>query len=278
MTAAGKSAPGAGVKLALTEGVCRPDGDSAIGYAAGDQRQWAAPDLTHTRQSGTGRILYSLYGATPRNRFRRAILSLVIKLEEGTLHSGTLRRIFRDYHKVSVGAYTYGGCFVPGAFDKYTSIGRYGSVASGVRVMNRNHPLEFKSTHGLFFNPELGVAESDPIRYVPLEIGHDVWIGHGSIILPGVRAIGTGAVVGAGSVVNKDIPPYAVVFGCPARIIRYRFDKGTIQELLASRWWERSLEDIKSSPGEFLKPYKDSHALWDPHERRDSLHTGNPDR
>ena len=118
--------------------------------------------------------------------------------------------------------------------------------------------MEFKSTHGLFFNPDLGVAKSDPIRYVPLEIGHDVWIGHNTIILPRVRSIGTGAVVGAGSVVNKDIPPYAVVCGCPARIIRYRFSQGTIRGLLASRWWEKSLEEIKSTLDEYIKPYHGS--------------------
>jgi acetyltransferase-like isoleucine patch superfamily enzyme len=264
MTTSEKNDPAVGARRASTEGFFMTDRASTAGYTADDLRDWASPDLTHARQTEIGRILYRLYGATLRYRFRHIILKAVLKIEYGELYSGTLRKIFRDYHKVSVGIYTHGGCFVPGAFDKYTSIGRYCSVASPVRVTNRNHPMKFKSTHGLFFNPELGLAEIDTIRYLPLEIGHDVWIGHNAIILPSVRSIGTGAVVGAGSVVNKEVPPYAVVFGCPARVIGYRFSKETIRELLASRWWEKSLEEIRSSPDEYLKPYNDSVAISEP--------------
>jgi len=264
MTALEKQDPAAGAKGASTEGLLMANRVSADGQAADDLRHGAALDLAQARHVEINRILYRLYGATSRNRFRSLILNVVLKLEKGELYSGTLRRIFRDYHKVSVGMYTHGGCFVTGAVDKYTSIGRYCSMASPMRVMNRNHPLDFKSTHGFFFNPDLGISKTDPIRYVPLEIGHDVWIGHNAIILPSVRSIGTGAVVGAGSVVNKEIPPYAVVFGSPARIIRYRFPKETIEELLASRWWEKSPEEIKSTLGEYTKPYRGSVSMQGP--------------
>ena len=71
----------------------------------------------------------------------------------------------------------------------------------------------------------------------PIHIGHDVWIGYGAIIMDGVT-IGTGAVVAAAAVVTKDVPPYAIVAGVPARIIRYRFDDDTIRRLLESRWWD----------------------------------------
>jgi virginiamycin A acetyltransferase len=258
MTVLEKNDPAAGARGASPEGLFMANRVSADGHAGDDLRDGAALDLTQARHVEINRILYRLYGATSRNRFRRIILNVVLKLEKGELYSGTLRRIFRDYHNVSVGMYTHGGCFVAGAVDKYTSIGRYCSTASPMRVMNRNHPLEFKSTHGIFFNPVLGIAETDPVPHVPLEIGHDVWIGHNAIILPSVRSIGTGAVVGAGSVVNKEIPPYAVVFGSPARIIKYRFPKETIEELLASRWWEKSPEEIKSALGEYTKPYRGS--------------------
>ncbi len=264
MTAFEKNDPAAGAGHTPTEGLSMANRVSADGYAADDLRDWAALDLADARHVAINRILYRLYGATSRNRFRRIILNAVLKLEKGELYSGTLRRIFRDHHKVSVGMYTHGGCFVPGAVDKYTSIGRYCSVASPMRVMNRNHPLEFKSTHALFFNPVLGMSKTDPIRFVPLEIGHDVWIGHNAIILPSVRSIGTGAVVGAGSVVNKDIPPYAVVFGNPARIIKYRFSKETIHELLASRWWKKSPEGIESALDEYIKPYRGSVSIQGP--------------
>ena len=70
-----------------------------------------------------------------------------------------------------------------------------------------------------------------------VRIGHDVWIGRSAIVLAGVE-IGHGAVVGAGAVVTRDVAPYAIVAGNPARLIRFRFDETTRMRLLASRWWE----------------------------------------
>lgn len=264
MTAIEKTDPAVGAGHDPTGGLIMTNQVSAEGwYAADDFRDWAPLDLTHARQSGMNRILYRLYGVTSRAHFRRIILKVVLKLEKGEMYSGTLRRIFRDYHKVSVGLYSFGGCFAPFAVGEYTSIGRFCSFAAQLRVIARDHPLGYISTHGVFFNPKLGLCEIDPIRFTPLEIGHDVWIGHNAIIMPSVRSIGTGAVVGAGAVVNKDIPPYAVVLGNPARLIKYRFSRETIQELLASRWWEKSLDEISSSPDEYLKPYRGSVAIAD---------------
>jgi acetyltransferase-like isoleucine patch superfamily enzyme len=121
--------------------------------------------------------------------------------------------------------------------------------------MNRNHPLEFKSTHALFFNPSLGISKQDEIEFIPLEIGNDVWIGHNAIIMPHVRLIGNGAVIAAGAVVNKDVPPYAVMVGNPARVVRYRFSQDTIDTLQESRWWEKSIDQLQPEIEEYLKPY-----------------------
>ena len=85
--------------------------------------------------------------------------------------------------------------------------------------------------------------------------GNDVWIGHNAIIMPNVKNIADGAVIAAGAVVNKDIPPYAVAVGNPSRIVRFRFSKEIIEELIASRWWEKSIEEIKPVIGEFTKNY-----------------------
>ena len=120
--------------------------------------------------------------------------------------------------------------------------------------MNRNHPMEFKSMHALFFNPRLKFVEKDSIEYIPLKVGNDVWIGHNAIIMPHVTEIGDGAVVGAGAVVNKNIPPYAVVVGNPSRIVRFRFTKKKVQELLDSKWWEKTIEEISKNIDEYQRP------------------------
>ena len=74
-------------------------------------------------------------------------------------------------------------------------------------------------------------------------VGNDVWIGQNAVILPGVH-IGDGAIIGANSVVGSDVPPYTIVAGNPARMIRKRFDDELIRLLLAFRWWDRSIEEI----------------------------------
>lgn len=83
-------------------------------------------------------------------------------------------------------------------------------------------------------------------------IEHDVWIGDNSILLPGIT-VGTGAVIGAGAIVTKDVPPYAIVAGNPAKILRKRFSDEKIQELLATKWWEWDDEKIKGNKSFFIK-------------------------
>ncbi|RME56127.1 antibiotic acetyltransferase [Candidatus Parcubacteria bacterium] len=91
-----------------------------------------------------------------------------------------------------------------------------------------------------------------------VKVGNDVWVGHGALILSGVE-LATGTVVGAGAVVTKSTPPYAVVAGNPAKIIKFRFDQETIEGLLASRWWKMKPEelsklyDLMDHPVEFYK-------------------------
>jgi acetyltransferase-like isoleucine patch superfamily enzyme len=197
-------------------------------------------------------FLFRLY-AVDRRVVRDFVRRQVMRQEGGEFLSLTLRRIFKTYHGVEIGLYTHGGCFVPGAMDRNTTIGRYGSIASGVRTMNRNHPMEYKSMHAYFFNPRLGRCREDRVEYTPLAIGNDVWLGAGCLILPHSKSIGDGAVVGAGAVVNKDVPPYAVVVGNPARVVRFRFPKPVIEALLASRWWEKPIEELNIE--EFSRPY-----------------------
>lgn len=199
------------------------------------------------------RLAYRLYGHS-RERERRILRSLVRRLEGGEIRSPTLRRIFADYHGVEIGMYSHGGCFTVNQCDPRTSIGRYCSIAHGARILRGNHPMELKSMHGFFFDPALGVCDSFLGTFYPIAIGNDVWIGDGAIIMPSVSKIGDGAVIAAGAVVNKDIPPYAVVCGNPARVVRYRFSEGKIRELQESRWWEKTIEELLPELAEFQRP------------------------
>lgn len=200
------------------------------------------------------RLLYWLY----RKKYgqRKLILKVVSHLEGGDLFSETLRRIFKDYHEIKIGKYSHGGCFNTVNIDKFTRFGNYCSIARSVRIFNRNHPMDFISSHAFFFNPILKYCEKDVMTYQPLEMGHDVWMGHNSIILPVVSKIGTGAVIGAGAVVNKNLPPYAIAVGNPARIVRYRFSNEEIGALMESRWWEKSIEQIRPNIAEFQRSLK----------------------
>lgn len=195
-------------------------------------------------------ILFRIY-RYKHHRLRYLVLKIIKMAEGGVFYSKTIRDIYRHYHNVEVGMYTQYEFPSIASIDRHTKIGRYCSIASNARIFNRSHPLEFKSTHAFFFNPILGICDFDPVNYIPLEIGHDVYIGHSVIILPHVRTIGTGSSIGAGAVVNKDVPPYAVVIGNPSRIVRYRFPNEIIEELLASRWWEKSIEELKPHLREF---------------------------
>jgi serine acetyltransferase len=76
--------------------------------------------------------------------------------------------------------------------------------------------------------------------------------------MPNVKKISDGAVIAAGAVVNKDVPPYAVVVGNPARIVRFRFSNETIEKLQASKWWEKSLDEIKPIITEYIQPFDES--------------------
>lgn len=200
------------------------------------------------------RLLVGLYSV---GRLRGLVLWLLRRVDGDELTSPTLRVIFERYWGVRIGMYTHGGCFAPWMCDPETTIGRYTSIASGVRVINHNHPLDFKGTSGLFFNPSLGLCDNWLVEHSPLIIGNDVWIGANAVIMPEVRRIGDGAVVGAGAVVVRDVPPYGVVLGNPARVVKYRFPEDVIARLLEEKWWEADLGDLRRNLGEYQVPYLD---------------------
>jgi len=120
------------------------------------------------------------------------------------------------------------------------NIGSFCSIANGVIVGGGMHPIKWVSTSPVFYEGRDSVkAKFSEHRREPVKvtmIGHDVWIGQNVIIKQGVN-IGTGAIIGMGSVVTKNVSPYSIVAGVPAKIIRKRFDDNTIVELLNTKWW-----------------------------------------
>ncbi len=216
------------------------------------------PQKTKKRKKGKSiwlisDILFWLY-RFESGMLRYIIRSIILKLEDNTLYSLTLRRIFSKYHLVDIGMYSSYGCFIPYNFAPETQIGRYCAIAKNVHAFHANHPMNLKSMHSFFYYPNSGFAKTNLISYTQLTIGNDVYIGHNVTILPSVKSIGDGAVIGAGAVLNNDIPPYAVVVGHPGRVVRYRFSQTTIQELLDSKWWEKSIEELLPEFDSFRHP------------------------
>lgn len=153
-----------------------------------------------------------------------------------------------------IGAYTYirKGSFI----NRCTHIGRYCSIARNVTIGEGEHPSDWLSTHPFQYG-EAWVSKRwskrDNSTYAKREvkqavwIGHDVTIGDNAIILLGVR-IGTGAIIGAGAVVTKDVPPFAVVAGVPAKVIKFRHPETIRAEIHKFRWWRYEADSLAELP------------------------------
>ena len=163
----------------------------------------------------------------------------------------------------SIGRYSY-TCYDDEIVN--CEIGQFCSISDDVIIGGAEHPMNWVSTSPVFQNvkhsgPKKRFAKHEFEGIPRTVIGNDVWVGKRAIIKAGVN-IGDGAVVGAGSVVTKDVPPYAIVAGVPAKIIRYRFDEETIAELLKVQWWNLSDGNLEKRAGNitnvqiFLKDLK----------------------
>lgn len=185
---------------------------------------------------------------------------------EPTIGEGT------DLHETTLGAYTdigpmcriydcslgdYTYCAGYNQFD-YAQIGKFCSIATYVRINPGNHPTYTRVAqhHFTYRSRQFGLADADDESFFGWRkehmviIGNDVWIGHNAVILPGVH-IGDGAAIGAGAIVTHDVEPYGVAVGTPARVIRHRFDEGTIRRIQSTRWWDWDHETLKARLGDF---------------------------
>jgi len=173
---------------------------------------------------------------------------------------------------VEIGRHTYfsGGANIQlfkGGRDKLR-IGSFCSFARGVVILTDGvHPVDWVSTYPFRMNWNLPGAYEDglPLKNGDTEIGSDVWIATEAMIMPGVT-IGHGAVIAARAVVTRDIPPYAIAAGVPARVIKYRFPPEVVDALLKIKWWEWDDDKIKEAVpylsskniGEFISRYEAS--------------------
>lgn len=202
------------------------------------------------RRSSLAPLLKALAG---RKGFYRRSIQYAFRLEGGPYYSLTARDILRERYGVEIGDYSYGECFIPSSFPRGTVVGRYVSIALGVRIFMRDHPVDRVPMHPFYYNSHLGFVKGDTIESTQLEIGHDAWIGAQTTIVSGCRRIGIGAIVAAGAVVTKDVPDFAIVGGNPAKVIRYRFQESTIEALLAGKWWELDCDQVAAQMPRILE-------------------------
>lgn len=162
-------------------------------------------------------------------------------VQESTLGAWTALGPHTTIVESSFGDYSY---TADNASIIYATVGKFCSIASHVRLNPGNHPMwRVTQHHATYRRAEYGFAPADDEEFFawrgghPVTVGHDVWIGHGAIVMPGAT-VGTGAVVGAGAVVTKDVAPYTIVAGVPARPLRMRFPQPIADQLLAIAWWD----------------------------------------
>lgn len=171
----------------------------------------------------------------------------------------------------SIGSYS----FTSSALPDGTQMGRYCSLSWGIQVIAGNHPIEFLTTSSATYDRAFAIFSHIPRaadgrianrrirgnRHDAPVIESDVWIGQFATLARGVT-LGTGCVVGANAVVTKSVPPYAIVGGNPARVIRMRFSERLVERLLASRWWEYDFVDLCryqfEYPEVFLDQFEDA--------------------
>jgi acetyltransferase-like isoleucine patch superfamily enzyme len=190
-------------------------------------------------------LLAFLFRHTHNSIVKRRCIKQICQLEGGEAYSKTARKLFEEAYGLHIGYGTYGGIWTNGALHwQDITIGNYCSFASHISIYTGNHPTDRFTTHPILYNPSLGARKTEEVGK-PLTIGNDVWVGQDAIILPGCHKIGNGAIIGAGAVVTRDVEPYTVYAGNPAKAIKKRFSDNIIQKLEESRWWSMELNELQ---------------------------------
>ncbi|WP_317618549.1 CatB-related O-acetyltransferase [Macrococcus capreoli] len=192
----------------------------------------------------------------PRDNEKRA------RLQPNTIIQVSSHAQIEPYAMFLIGRYFYS----MGAFSSTLSelpvntvVGRYSSIASNVKRMHGNHPMDRFTTSMLTYDNQATAFmqyakdygtdfQTSPYAPTlnPVVIGHNVWIGQDVTFANNGITVGDGAIIAAGSIVTKDVPPYAIVGGVPAKVLKYRYDERTIERLQKLQWYQYAYGDFKS--------------------------------
>lgn len=138
------------------------------------------------------------------------------------------------------------------SYLNHVNVGKFTCIGPHVQIGLGEHPVKgFVSVHPIFYSPvkQVGISFSDKFYFNEFNktiIGNDVWIGANVVVIGGVK-IGNGAVIAAGAVVVKDVPPFTLVGGVPAKVIKSRFDENQIQQLQDFKWWDKDIDWLKNN-------------------------------
>ena len=191
------------------------------------------------------KILTFFFRHTHNGFINRRCIRKICQLDGGEAYSKTARILFKEAYGIHIGYGTYGGVWTNGALHwQDITIGNYCSFANNISIYTGNHPINDFTSHPIAYNPSFGAPKTISTG-VPLIIGHDVWIGQNTVILPSCHHIGNGAVIGAGSIVTKDVEPYTIYVGNPAHPIKKRFSDDVIKKLEETHWWDMELDELQ---------------------------------